>query len=102
AFCETIQTELEEYGDALEFRNGHVLNAEPLRIDVVVIKKQGGTAVKKNIGQIFRGINVIEYKSPKDYISVDDFYKTVAYAYQYKVLERTEGSKRHGAGKATG
>ena len=31
-----------------------------------------------------RTYNVIEYKSPEDALTIDDYYKTVGYAYLYK------------------
>jgi hypothetical protein len=40
AFVEAIQAELEEYKDVLEFHAEHSLTAEPLRIDVLVVKKR--------------------------------------------------------------
>lgn len=40
--------------------------------------------MKKNIGKIFRRHNIIEYKGPEDYISIDDFYKVYGYACFYK------------------
>ncbi|HIX68466.1 MAG TPA: hypothetical protein H9735_10170 [Candidatus Anaerostipes excrementavium] len=55
-----------------------------MAIDVLVIKKQTELPIRKNIGRIFRRYNVIEYKSPEDYIGIDDFYKVFAYAYFYK------------------
>ena len=42
------------------------------------------TPIRKNIGRIFRKYNIIEYKSPTDYLSVDDFYLVYAYACLYK------------------
>ena len=38
------------------------------------------------IGKIFRRHNVIEYKSPDDGMTIDDFFKTMGYAYLYKGL----------------
>ena len=43
-----------------------------------------GDSNKKNIGKIFRKHNIIEYKSPDDYLSIDDFYLVYAYACLYK------------------
>ena len=56
--------ELEEYGDDLSFISEYQLSAEPLRIDVVIVKKNGAVPVKKNIAAVFREINIMEYKSP--------------------------------------
>jgi hypothetical protein len=44
--------------------------------------------IKKNIAAIFRTWNLLEYKSPDDYISVDDFYKVYGYACLYASLEK--------------
>lgn len=43
-----------------------------------------GHACYNNIGRIFRKHNIIEYKSPKDYLSIDDFYKVYGYTCFYK------------------
>ena len=49
-----------------------------------MVKKEKERRIRKNIGRIFRTHNVIEYKSPTDYLSVDDFYKVYGYACFYK------------------
>lgn len=43
-----------------------------MQIDVVIIKKCNEDAIHKNIGRIFRKYNIVEYKSPTDYLSIDD------------------------------
>ena len=53
-------------------------------IDVLVIKKNSEDRIRKNIGHIFRKYNIIEYKSPEDYLSIDDFYKVYGYCCFYK------------------
>ena len=83
AFVEAIQLELEDYRENLEFIPEFPLTAEPLKIDCVVIKKKKDVIIKKNIAAIFREINLLEYKSPGDYISVEDFYKVYGYACLY-------------------
>ena len=84
AFYAGIQIELEEERDKLIFENEHQLSTKPLGVDVVIIKKQAGTQIQKNIGRIFRGHNIIEYKAPGDSFSIDDFYKVYGYACIYK------------------
>jgi len=86
AFAAAIQLEFKDYKDHLDFKIEHQLTAEPLRIDVVVIKKLDDIEIDKTMGKIFRKYNVMEYKSPTDYFSIDDYYKVRAYAYLYKVL----------------
>lgn len=84
AFFAGIQIELEEERGNLIFENEHQLGKKPMEIDVLIIKKEKALPIKKNIGRIFRLYNVIEYKSPKDYLSLDDFYKVYGYACFYK------------------
>ncbi len=38
--------------------------------------------LNKSVGdRIFRTYNIIEYKSPDDYLSINDFYKVYGYTY---------------------
>jgi hypothetical protein len=83
AFFEAIQLDLEQYKDVLQFISEYQLTSEPLRIDVVIIKKKKDIVIDKNFGAIFRRENLVEYKSPTDYVSVDDFYKVYGYACLY-------------------
>ena len=75
AFYAGIQIELEAEADLLLFENEHQLGTKPKEIDVLIVKKERDVSIRKNIGRIFRTHNIVEYKSPKDYLSVDDFYK---------------------------
>ena len=86
AFASTMRIELAEYKEMLSFLSEFELSKKPLRMDVLIIKKQKDLEIKKNIGRIFREHNIIEYKSPRDYLSDDDFYKAYAYACLYKIL----------------
>lgn len=88
AFYAGLQIELNEEAEHLTFENEHMLGTKPLQLDVLVIKKTPGKNIKKNIGRIFRTYNIIEYKSPEDYVCLDDFYKTLAYACLYKTDTR--------------
>jgi len=53
AFVEAFQTELEDYRDVLTFTSEYQLTAEPLRIDLLVVKKKKGVRIEKNIARIF-------------------------------------------------
>lgn len=86
SFFAALKLELEDYKDLLIFEAEHQLSKEPLRIDVTIIKKEIDIEVKKNIGQIFKRYNIIEYKSPEDSLSIDDFYKVLGYTYLYKAF----------------
>lgn len=84
AFFAGIQIELEEEREKLIFENEHQLSTKPMEIDVLVIKKHSDVQIQKNIGRIFRGHNIVEYKSPEDSFSINDFYKVYGYACFYK------------------
>jgi len=47
--------------------------------------------IDKNFARIFRSDNILEYKSPEDYLSVKDFWKVYAYANLYASI--TQGVK---------
>jgi hypothetical protein len=83
AFYAALQMELDEWKDCLEFHTEYQIATEPLRIDALIIKKKPEAVIRKNIGAIFRHDNVLEFKSPDDYIGVDDFSKTMSYCYLY-------------------
>ena len=88
AFYAGIQIELEEESDKLTFEREYPLATKPILIDVLIIKKDTEEKLKKNIGRIFRKYNIVEYKSPKDYLSINDFYKVYAYACHYVSLSK--------------
>ena len=79
-----LQIEFEDEKKYLSFEDEHQLGTKPMAIDILIIKNTEGYKVKKNIGHIFRKYNIIEYKSPDDYLSIDDFYKVYGYTCFYK------------------
>jgi len=79
---EGLKAELSDYADDLEWRDEFLLNKDPQRIDVIVIKKKTDKPIRKRIGQIFRKYNVVEYKSEKDSLSVNSFNRVCGYAFQ--------------------
>ena len=83
--------ELDEYRGVLEFIDGYQLTTGPQRIDMVIIKRNEDTHIKKNIAAIFKKVNLLEYKSPDESMSVKDFYKVYGYACQYIQLKDNEG-----------
>lgn len=84
--------ELELIGNKkdLEFHREYNLSKEPLRMDLLIIKKLREVKIENEIGQIFKKHNILEYKSPEDGLGIDDYYKTVGYACLYKGLGETE------------
>ncbi|SDI86693.1 hypothetical protein [Natribacillus halophilus] len=73
SFAAALQLGLQAYSDELELETEYELTSEPLKVDVLILKDRQ-TIIHKNIGRIFRHYNIVEYKSPRDYVSIDDFY----------------------------
>ena len=88
-FYGAAELELRADSDALTFLQEYPLSKEPLRADLLVIRKKPGVQTVNEIGKIFKGHNIIEYKSPDDGLTIDDFYKAAAYACLYKSLGQT-------------
>ena len=84
AFCAAAGLEFHEDIERLELKPEYNLSKEPIRIDLLIIKDREYDQIKNEIGHIMRTYNVIEYKSPEDALTIDDFYKTVGYACLYK------------------
>lgn len=89
AFVAALHIEFEDELDVIEIEAEHQLGKKPMQMDALIVKKAGDTPVRKNIGQIFRRYNIIEYKSPDDCLSINDFYKVYAYSCIYQ--SDTEG-----------
>jgi hypothetical protein len=75
--CPSDQTRTGPYRDSLECIPEYRLASEPLEIDVVI---------DKNIARIFKGVNILEHKSPGDYFSAADFHKVLGYVFLYAAL----------------
>ncbi|MCM1046582.1 MAG: hypothetical protein NC417_13845 [Candidatus Gastranaerophilales bacterium] len=73
----------------LIFEKEYNLNTKPLEIDLLVIKKEASFQIASEIGKLFKGHNIVEYKSPEDHLDIDTFYKTLAYACLYKAYGKT-------------
>lgn len=80
AFRITLQDEM----PYLEMHEEYLLNKKPLQIDVLIVRKKADIRIEKAVGKIFRQHNIIEYKSPEDYLSINDFYKVYGYACIYQ------------------
>lgn len=73
----------------LEFQREFNLSKEPIRMDLLIIKKLTNVRIENELGHIFKRFNVVEYKNPDDALSIDDYYKTTGYACLYKGLGET-------------
>lgn len=83
-FCSAVRLELVENKGDVDFQREYNLNSKPLQIDLLVIKKTEDVSINNEIGKIFRGHNIMEYKSPGDAMNVDTYYKVLGYACFYK------------------
>ena len=86
-FVAAVGMELREDREILELESEHNLNRKPLEIDLLVIKKQPHAELHNEIGKLFRGHNIMEYKSPGDTFNINTFYKVTGYACLYKAYE---------------
>ena len=91
-FVAAMNLELAKNRDDLIFVKEYNLNTKPLEVDLLVIKKDKCVATDNEIGAIFRGHNILEYKSPQDHLDIDTFYKVGAYASLYKSYGETVDS----------
>jgi hypothetical protein len=58
AFIVAVTMDLKQYLDKIEILTEFPLTVEPLRIDCIIIKKEKGLVIKKNIAVIFRDWNI--------------------------------------------
>ena len=83
-FVAAMDLELAANRADLVYEKEYNLNTKPLEIDLLVIKKDKDVRTANEIGWIFRGYNILEYKSPDDSLDIDEFYKAGASAGLYK------------------
>ena len=84
AFGAAMRITLQDEMKYLEMHEEYLLNKKPLQMDVLIIKNLKDIPIRKAIGKIFRKHNIIEYKSPGDNLSINDFYKVYGYACIYQ------------------
>ena len=86
AFCGATEWEFKQNRDDLTFEPEHLLSKEPLRMDMLIIKKSPNAVIQNEIGKIFRQHNVVEFKGSGDSLNIDDYHKVIGYACLYKSL----------------
>ncbi|MBQ9989474.1 MAG: 3-isopropylmalate dehydrogenase [Lachnospiraceae bacterium] len=82
--CASLHIILEEDEKSLHFEEEHQLGTGFKSIDCLIIKKEPKVKIRKRIGQIFLGYNLIEIKGYGDTLSIDDYYKALGYCFFYK------------------
>lgn len=88
-FVAAMNLELAGNRADLIYEKEYNLNTKPLAIDLLVIKKERHIRIENEVGKLFRGHNIMEYKSPQDHLDIDVFYKSGAYASLYKAYGTT-------------
>lgn len=83
-FVAAMNLEFAQDRTGLIFEKEYNLNTKPLEVDLLVIKKEASMKITNEIGNLFKGYNIMEYKSPEDGLDIDAFYKAGAYAGLYK------------------
>jgi hypothetical protein len=83
-----IELELRKNREHLTFEREHLVNAKPIQMDMLIIKKDRGIVTENDIGKIFLGHNIIEFKSPDASLNYDTYIKGIGYACLYKAKER--------------
>ena len=87
AFVSAMKLELMEDAEYLDYTSEYNLNTKPLEMDLLIVKKEKDVEIKNEIGKIFRRHNIIEYKSPNDYMNLNTYMKVISYACLYKAYE---------------
>lgn len=88
-FAAAVNLELSANRGDLVYEREYNLNTKPLEIDLLIIKKDKAVQLENEIGKLFQGHNILEYKSPDDSMDIDTFYKSEAYACLYKAYGET-------------
>lgn len=91
-FYSGLELELRDYKDYLEFQTEYELSRKPLRMDILVIKKNPNVVIDDPLASFYSTHNIVEYKSPSDGLTIDDFYKVIGYALIYKGLGKSKNA----------
>lgn len=94
AFVSAMNLELAQNRSDLVYHKEYNLNTKPLEVDLLVIKKDPDIQITNEIGKLFRGHNIVEYKSPLDHLNIDSFFKAGAYASLYKAYGQTVDERK--------
>lgn len=87
-FYAALELDFHEDKEELTFEREVELGKNPVRMDMLILHNNSEKQLKSELGHIMRRVNVIEYKSPEDGLNIDDFYKTIGYAFMYKALQK--------------
>ena len=83
-FVSGLELLLWQYREQVDIEPEKWLSTEGIRMDVLILKKDPSVVLDFDIGRIFRGHNILEYKRPDDKLNIDVFAKVMAYSNLYK------------------
>lgn len=89
-----VDLELADERANLSYFRDFSLSQQALEIDLLIIRKKGNRPIQNEIGRFFKKYNIVEYKSPKDELNIDTFYKVTAYTCLYKAYGDTMDERR--------
>lgn len=89
-----VDLELAKERENLSYFNEFNLNQQALEVDLLIIKKESDRPIENEIGKLFRKYNIVEYKSPRDELNIDTFYKAGAYTSLYKAYGHTVDERK--------
>lgn len=87
-FYAALELDFHEDKEELTFEREVELGKNPVRMDMLILHNNSEKQLKSELGHIMRRVNIIEYKSPEDGLTIDDFYKAISYALMYKALQK--------------
>ncbi len=88
-FYAAMKVEYDILNARVTYEQEKQLGEDPVRLDFLIIKKNNNDVTLNDpIGKFFRAVNIFEYKSPEDGLSIDDFYKAQGYGLIYKGYDR--------------
>ena len=83
-FYAAMKVHYDLMGAQVTYEQEKQLGEDPVRLDFLIIKKSADVSLTDPIGQFFKSVNLFEYKSPEDGLSIDDFYKAQGYGLMRK------------------
>lgn len=87
-FYGAIKVIYEAFRASYSFLQEQQLGDEPVRLDMLAVRKDEKSVLDDPIGRFFKKHNILDYKSPDDALSINDFYKAQGYACIYKSVGR--------------
>ena len=83
-FVSGLEVLLWDYRERIDIDTEKWLSTGGIRMDVLILKKDPEVEIPFDIGRIFKGHNIVEYKRPDDELNIDVFAKVMAYVHLYK------------------